>query len=100
MFLGTLGTLSNEVSACYGDIVSASTLQAVQSVLGTRSGAAPASIPSMHEAVRLLPPDLFRAALSKVHSYPLALDIHWHWSSPWRGSSPLCVSYGEMHAQQ
>jgi len=66
MFLGTLPTLGGEVSACFGNVVAAGALAAVQGVLRSRPGCGPDGIASMHEAVRLLPPDLFKTALSRV----------------------------------
>lgn len=76
MFLGTLPTLGGEVSACFGDIVGAATLCAVQATLGERpGGAAPDGIASMHEAARLLPADQFKTALSRVCLVSSVIDL-------------------------
>jgi hypothetical protein len=79
-FLGSLSTLGADISACFGDVVEHATLRAVQQVvLSSRAGTNPRAgqankvpppqLASMHDAAKLLPPELFSAALSKVRTH-------------------------------
>lgn len=79
-FLGSLSTLGADINACFGDVIEVATLRAVQHVLNnSRAGsnpragqvtkAPPPQLISMPEAAKLLPPELFGAALSRVRSH-------------------------------
>lgn len=78
-FLGSLPTLGADISACFGGVVGDATLRAVQSVVSgtsSRSGQQQGALQtpllsSMHEAERLLPPELFKPALSRVGGFIL-----------------------------
>lgn len=79
-FLGSLSTLGADINACFGDVIEHATLRAVQQVVNSsragsnpRAGQVPKAPPpqlaSMHDAAKLLPPERFSAALSKVRSH-------------------------------
>lgn len=68
VFLGTVKTLGAEASACFGAVASAGAVAAVQQALPSRPAAAPPA--SMHDAVRLLQPDMLRSALPRVPPLP------------------------------
>lgn len=69
-FLGTVAALGAEASACFGALASSQAVSAVQEVLPSRAGGGAPAVASMHEAVRLLPPDLLRPALAGVPTLP------------------------------
>lgn len=84
-FLGSLPALGADINTCFGDVIEAATLRAVQQFMnsaraggnpkaGQAAKAAPPQLASMHDAAKLLPPELFSAALIRVRmdSHPPA----------------------------
>ena len=82
-FLGSLPTLGADINTCFGDAIEVATLRAVQQVVnsgraggnpkaGQATKAAPLQLASMHDAAKLLPPELFSAALSRVRLFSRA----------------------------
>jgi hypothetical protein len=82
--LGSLQMLGADINASFGDVIDHATLRAVQQVVNsskaggnTRAGQVPKAPPpqlaSMHDVAKVLPTELFSAALSKVRTHPACL---------------------------
>ena len=80
-FLGSLSTLGADINTCFGNVIEAATLRAVQHVMNSsraggnsRAGQAnkplPPQLANMHDAAKQLLPELFSAALSRVSTHP------------------------------
>ena len=68
VFLGTAGQLGSEMCACLASGAAEAMVEAVRGVAGTQQGLpvrAQGAV-TMHDAVRLLPADLFFPCLRKV----------------------------------
>ena len=76
-FLGSLPALGAEINACFGNVADAAALRAVQTVVDGQAGAnvrnglsskvqTTPQLANMHDAAEQLPPELFKAALSRV----------------------------------